>query len=93
MKLRVRDAHNLPSGIRVVVDYDNNFQSIGEACGLLAGVCRQLVGNHILLPISFESWSSVPDTYKDTIWESTLKVIDPTFNTTLNIYILISFFF
>ena len=44
----------------------------------------QLAGNHILLPISFESWSSVPDTYKDTIWESTLKVIDPTFNTTLN---------
>ncbi|XP_068475821.1 uncharacterized protein [Phaseolus vulgaris] len=50
MKLKVRDAHNLPTGIRV------------------------LAANHILLPISFESWSSVPDTYKDTIWESALKV-------------------
>jgi len=55
MKLKVRDAHNLPSGIRVVVNYDDNFQPIGEACGFLAGVCGQLVGNHILLPISFES--------------------------------------
>ncbi|XP_068498196.1 uncharacterized protein [Phaseolus vulgaris] len=74
MKLKVRDAHNLPSGIRVVVDYDDNFQPIREACGLLAGVCGQLAGNHILLPISFESWSSMPDTYKDTIWESKLKI-------------------
>ncbi|XP_068483278.1 uncharacterized protein [Phaseolus vulgaris] len=58
-KLKVRDAHNLPIGIRVVVNYDDNFQPIGEACGLLAGVCGH--------------WSSVPDTYKDTIWESELK--------------------
>ncbi|XP_068487046.1 uncharacterized protein [Phaseolus vulgaris] len=72
-KLKVRDAHNLPIGTRVVVNYDDNFQPIGEACGLLAGVCGQLAANHILLPISFESWSSVPDTYKDTIWESALK--------------------
>ena len=91
-KLKVRDAHNLPIGTRVVVNYDDNFQPIGEACGLLAGVCGQLAANHILLPISFESWSSVPDTYKDTIWESALKVIDPTFNKTLNMYILISVF-
>jgi len=93
MKLKVRDAHNLPSGIRVVVNYDDNFHPIGEACGLLVGVCGQLAGNLILLPISFESWSFVPDTYKDTIWESTLKVIDPTFNTTYNMYILIFYFF
>ncbi|XP_068474697.1 uncharacterized protein [Phaseolus vulgaris] len=74
MKLKVRDAHNLPTGTRVVVNYDDNFQPIGEACGLLAGVCGQLAANHILLPISFESWSFVPDTYKDTIWENALKV-------------------
>ncbi|KAK8473512.1 LOW QUALITY PROTEIN: hypothetical protein PHAVU_001G154901 [Phaseolus vulgaris] len=36
-KLKVRDAHNLPIGIRVVVNYDDIFQPIGEACGLLAG--------------------------------------------------------
>ncbi|ESW06796.1 hypothetical protein PHAVU_010G077600 [Phaseolus vulgaris] len=37
MKLKLRDAHNLPTGIHVVVNYDDNFQPIGEACGLLAG--------------------------------------------------------
>ena len=76
----------------MVVNYDDNFQPIGEACGLLVGVCGQLVGNHILFPISFESWSFVSNTYKDIVWENALKVIDPTFNTTLNMYILISFF-
>ena len=69
-----------------------HFYPIEEACGLIVGLCGQLVGNHILLPISFESLSSLLDTYKDTVWESALKVIDPIFNTTLNMYILISLF-
>jgi len=68
MKLKVRDAHNLSIGLPVVVNYDDNFQPIGEACVLLAGVCGQLAGNHILFPISFESWSFVPNTYKDIVW-------------------------
>jgi len=92
MKLKDRDAHNLPTRLRVVINYDDKFQPIGEACGLLSRVCGQLVGNHILFPRSFESWSFMPDIYKDTVWESAMKVIDTTFNTTLNMYILISFF-
>ena len=75
----------------MVVNYNDNFQPIREACGLLAGVCGQLAGNHILFPLSFESWSFVLDTYKDNVWESALKVIDTTLSTTLNMYILISF--
>ncbi|XP_068464843.1 uncharacterized protein [Phaseolus vulgaris] len=73
LKVKVRDAHNLPTGLRVVVNYDDNFQPIGEASGLLAGVCGQLAANHVLFPISFEKWSTLPDTYKDTVWESALK--------------------
>ncbi|XP_068504507.1 uncharacterized protein [Phaseolus vulgaris] len=73
LKVKVRDAHNLPTGLRVVVNYDDNFQPIGEASGLLAGVCGQLAANHVLFPISFEKWSTLPDTYKDTVWESVLK--------------------
>ena len=52
----------------MVVNYDDNFQPIGEASGLLAGVCGQLAANHVLFPISFEKWSTLPDTYKDTMW-------------------------
>jgi len=74
LKVKVKDAHNLPNGLRVVVNYDDKYQPIGEASGLLAGVCGQLATNCILFPISFERWSSVPDTYKDKVWES-LKVI------------------
>ncbi|QCE11861.1 hypothetical protein DEO72_LG10g3099 [Vigna unguiculata] len=68
--VKVKDAHNLPNGLRVVVNYDDKYQPIGEASGLLAGVCGQLATNCILFPISFERWSSVPDTYKDKVWES-----------------------
>jgi len=75
LKVKVRDAHSLPNGLHVVVNYDDNFQPIGKASGLLVGVCGQLATNHVLFPISFEKWSTFPDTYKDIVWESALKVI------------------
>jgi len=40
----------------VVVNYDDKYQPIREASGLLAGVCGQLATNNILFPISFERW-------------------------------------
>jgi len=67
LKVKVRDAHNLPAGLRVVVNYDDKYQPIREASDLLAGVCGQLVTNHILFPISFERWSDMPDAYKDRV--------------------------
>ena len=91
MKVNVRDAHDFSTGVCVIVNYDDKFQPMGEACDFLAGVCGRLPGNHILFPISFESWSSMPNTYKDNVWESALKVIDTTLNTTLNMYNIISF--
>jgi len=74
LKVKVRDAHNFPIGLRVVVNYDDKCQPIREASGLLAGVCGQLASNHILFPISFERWSDMLDAYKDRVWESALKV-------------------
>ena len=68
--MKVRDAHNLPNGLRVVVNYDDNFQPIGEASGLLVGVCGQLATNHVLFPISFEKWSTLPDTYNCLLYTS-----------------------
>ncbi|KAL2321267.1 hypothetical protein Fmac_030236 [Flemingia macrophylla] len=74
LKVKVKDVHNLPCGLHIVVDYDERFQAIGEASGLLTGVCGQLATNHLLFPISFESWSDMPDTYKDNVWVTALKV-------------------
>jgi len=68
LKVKVKDAHNLPSKLRVVVNYDDKYKPIGEASGLLVGVCGQLSTNHILFPISFERWSDMPDAYKENVW-------------------------
>lgn len=80
LKVKVKDVHNLPNGLRVVVNYDDRYQPIGEASGLLARVCGLVASNNVLFPISFESWSAMPDTYKDNAWERTLKVIQPILN-------------
>jgi len=55
------------------------YQPIGEASGLLAGVCGHVASSNVLFPISFESWSTVPDTYKENAWERILKVKQPIF--------------
>ena len=85
--MKVKDAHNLSNGLHVVVNYDDKYQSIGEASGFLARVCGLLVINHILFPISFERWFAMLDTYKDNVWESALKVIEHL----LKIYCVFSF--
>nr|XP_025685484.1 uncharacterized protein LOC112786309 [Arachis hypogaea] len=42
LHLLVKDVHNLPEGLRIVVNFDRQHAAIGEATGLLAGVCGQL---------------------------------------------------
>ncbi|XP_072076622.1 uncharacterized protein [Arachis hypogaea] len=42
LHLLVKDVHNLPEGLRIVVTFDKHHAAIGEAAGLLAGVCGQL---------------------------------------------------
>ncbi|QCD83149.1 hypothetical protein DEO72_LG2g3492 [Vigna unguiculata] len=79
LKVKVKDVHNLPIGLRVVVNYDDRYQPIREASGLLAGVCGHVASNRVLFPISFESWSAMADTYKDNAWERTLKIKQPKF--------------
>jgi len=98
LKVKVKDAHNLPNELRVVVNYDDKFQPIGEASGLLVGLCRQLAINHVLFPISFEKWSTLPDTYKDIVWKCTkgnrtyIEITSVLFNL-FNTFGLTSFFF
>ena len=87
LKMKVKDAHNFANGLHVVVNYDDKYQPIGVASGLLSEVCGLLATNHILFPISFERWSAMPDKYKDNVWESALKVIEHL----LDIYYVFSF--
>ncbi|KAK7290598.1 hypothetical protein RIF29_05134 [Crotalaria pallida] len=68
MNVKVKDIHNLPPGTRVIVEFDDYFSPIGEAAGLLAGVCGQLATNTTLFPISFDKWPDMPDGYFDSQW-------------------------
>nr|XP_016509706.1 PREDICTED: uncharacterized protein LOC107827142 isoform X3 [Nicotiana tabacum] len=54
-KLKTRDALSLPRGECVVVEFDC-LDQIGEAQGLLAGVCGLLETNCTIFPISFDKW-------------------------------------
>ncbi|RYR09005.1 hypothetical protein Ahy_B05g076962 [Arachis hypogaea] len=56
LHLLVKDVHNLPEGLRIVVTFDKHHAAIGEAVGLLAGVCGQLATDCVAFPISFEKW-------------------------------------
>nr|XP_029151615.1 uncharacterized protein LOC112778863 [Arachis hypogaea] len=42
LHLLAKDVHNLPEGLRIVVNFDKHHATIGEAAGLLAGVYGQL---------------------------------------------------
>lgn len=73
LKVKVKDVHNLAIGLRIIVEFDDLFQPIGEGSSVLTGVCRQLATDPNLFPISFESWHNMPDAYLDNVWNTTLK--------------------
>ncbi|RYR09883.1 hypothetical protein Ahy_B05g078310 [Arachis hypogaea] len=68
LHLLVKDVHNLPEGLRIVVTFDKHHAAIGEAAGLLAGVCGQLATDCVAFPISFEKWSDIPKSFFENQW-------------------------
>jgi len=74
MKLKVRDIFNLSPQLRVIVKFDEYLSPIGEAAGLLAGVCGQMATDTVAFPISYSSWSLMPNMYLDHCFANALKV-------------------
>ncbi|XP_025635977.1 uncharacterized protein [Arachis hypogaea] len=68
LHLLVKDVHNLPEGLRIVVNFDRQHAAIGEAAGLLAGVCGQLATDCVAFPISFDKWSDIPESFFENQW-------------------------
>nr|XP_025673516.1 uncharacterized protein LOC112772730 isoform X5 [Arachis hypogaea] len=68
LHLLAKDVHNLPEGLRIVVNFDKYHAAIGEAAGLLAGVCGQLATDCVAFPISFEKWSDIPASFFENQW-------------------------
>ncbi|XP_020999529.1 uncharacterized protein LOC107489542 [Arachis duranensis] len=69
LHLLVRNVHNLPEGLRIVVNFDKQHAVIGEAAGLLAGVCGQLATNCVAFPISFDKLSDIPKSFFENQWK------------------------
>ncbi|RYR39388.1 hypothetical protein Ahy_A09g044904 [Arachis hypogaea] len=68
LHLLVKDVHNLPEGLCVVVNFDKQHAAIGEAVGLLAGVCGQLATDCVAFSINFEKWSIIPESFFENQW-------------------------
>ncbi|XP_014493192.1 uncharacterized protein LOC106755534 [Vigna radiata var. radiata] len=66
IKVKVKEVNNLPSGKRIIVEFDEIGMPIGEGQGVLAGFCGILATDGNLFPINFERWSGktgMPNTY------------------------------
>ncbi|XP_052118967.1 uncharacterized protein LOC127739728 [Arachis duranensis] len=68
LHLLVKDVHNLPEGLCIVVNFDRQHAAIGEAAGLLAGICGQLATDCVAFPISFDKWSNIPESFFENQW-------------------------
>nr|XP_025692633.1 uncharacterized protein LOC112794875 [Arachis hypogaea] len=55
-------------GLRIVVNFDRQHAAIGEAAGLLAGICGQLATDCVAFPISFDKWSDIPESFFENQW-------------------------
>uniref|UniRef100_A0A151UGS0 Uncharacterized protein n=1 Tax=Cajanus cajan TaxID=3821 RepID=A0A151UGS0_CAJCA len=79
IKIKVREVNNLPSGERIVVEFDDQGQAFGQAQGLLAGFCGILATDCNLFPINFERWSGktgMPKCYFDDCYLTILKFLE-----------------
>lgn len=72
--MKVKDVENLPDALQIIVEFDEYFSPVGEAAGLLAGVCGLLATNSLFFPISFEKWSDMPKSFLDDQWNLVFKV-------------------
>ncbi|KAF7842101.1 hypothetical protein G2W53_004399 [Senna tora] len=71
--LRVHDAWGLPPGQRVVVPWNNIGQPIGEGGGLLAIFLGTVAMDFTLFPISYAMWTTMPNVYKNEVYNNTVQ--------------------
>ena len=75
--MKVRGVNSLPRELRIIVNFDDQGQAIGEAQALLAGFLGTLAADCKLFPMDYDRWSGpsgVPTAYFDDCFETILKV-------------------
>lgn len=75
-KLRVKDVWLLARGRRVMLEFNESFQPIGDPAGLLGGILGELAFDFVVFPVNYESWHKVPKTYKEEIYKNRIMVIN-----------------
>ncbi|KAH1198427.1 hypothetical protein GmHk_18G052013 [Glycine max] len=76
IKVKVRGVNSLPRELRIIVNFDDQGQAIGEAQALLAGFLGTLAADCKLFPMDYDRWSGpsgVPKAYFDDCFETILK--------------------
>ncbi|KAH1220968.1 hypothetical protein GmHk_12G034486 [Glycine max] len=77
IKVKVRGVNSLPRELRIIVNFDDQGQAIGEAQALLAGFLGTLAADCKLFPMDYDRWSGpsgVPKAYFDDCFETILKI-------------------
>nr|KYP43580.1 hypothetical protein KK1_034958 [Cajanus cajan] len=77
IKVKVTGVNSLPRELRIIVDFDDQGQEIGEAQALLAGFLGTLAADCKLFPMDYDRWSgpsSVPKAYSNDCFETILKL-------------------
>ncbi|MED6199960.1 hypothetical protein PIB30_080713 [Stylosanthes scabra] len=75
--LRIQDALKLSKGRkRVLIEWNGLCQPIGDSGGLLGGVLGLIASNFGNFPIMYKTWHKVPMSYKDNIYENTIKEVE-----------------
>ncbi|XP_052107575.1 uncharacterized protein LOC110273608 [Arachis duranensis] len=64
-KLSVKEAIALPSNTKIVLPFNSQLQSIGQAAGLLSGFIGNLGADYSQFPIYLESWKLVSKAKRD----------------------------
>ncbi|KAJ4836826.1 hypothetical protein Tsubulata_018348 [Turnera subulata] len=71
--VKVTDVANIPIGTKVVVDFNEYKQAIGEEQGLLGGYLGTLAINGTLFPINYEKWNDMPPSRFSNYFQQNVK--------------------
>ncbi|OIW11620.1 hypothetical protein TanjilG_31899 [Lupinus angustifolius] len=78
IKVKVREVNNLPIGLCIIVDFDEQGAIYGDAQGFLAGFLGTLASDCKLFPIDYDKWSGgrsgIPSTYFTEYFDTIIKV-------------------
>ncbi|KAL2321813.1 hypothetical protein Fmac_026192 [Flemingia macrophylla] len=73
-RLRVQDVFAMTdSPTKILTQWNRNNQPVGDSSSLLAGFLGQVASNFGNFPVLYESWTQVPEQYKNNVYVNTIQ--------------------